>query len=323
MITHKCDCAVLLIAFNRPENTQKVLNEILKSNPRIVYVSVDGPRNNNLNDKVNCQEVRDIVERTLCNSLTKYKILFQEENLGCKMGVYSAINWFFENETEGIILEDDTLPNSSFFKFCEQMLIKYRENTRIGMVCGSNLIKETYNNKSSYFFSEQTPIWGWATWKRVWEKYDLNMSHWDQSISKFKSVPSILNYREKLWNSIFFKVLNNEIDTWDYQWTFSFWKNDFFSIIPSNNLIKNIGFGDNATHTNHKEPQYSINLIPTEMNFPILHPNDIDINNKFDRLVEKNVYKINFFTFLKTNYLHKKSFSIFFKYFNKSFFIKN
>lgn len=299
MITHKCDCAVLLIAFNRPENTQKVLNEILKSNPRIVYVSIDGPRNNNLNDKVNCQEVRDIVEKTLCNSLTKYKILFQEENLGCKMGVYSAISWFFKNETEGIILEDDTLPNSSFFKFCEQMLVMYRNNTSIGMVCGSNLIKETYSNKSSYFFSKQTPIWGWATWKRVWEKYDINMNHWDQSISKFKSVPSIFNYREKLWNSIFLKVLSNQIDTWDYQWTFSFWKNNLLSIVPKINLVKNIGFDENATHTKHDEPLFVKKSITTEIVFPLVHPSSIIINKKFDLLVERHIYNITLKCYIK------------------------
>jgi hypothetical protein len=173
------------------------------------------------------------------------KTLFRNENLGCRKAVSQAITWFFQNVDEGIILEDDCLPEKSFFSFCETMLIKFRGDQRIMHISGSNF-QISAIGEGSYYLSRLPHIWGWATWKRAWEKYDVNIADYDKSkrIEIFQDL-EINEY----WNCIFDKIKNGEIDTWDYQWTYSIFVNNSFSILPQNNLVKNIGFDSRGTHT--------------------------------------------------------------------------
>lgn len=293
------DVPILLIVFNRPDKTRKILDEILKTKPARLYIASDAPRVNNISDEVLCNEVKLIIDYILLNTSCKVFTLFRENNLGCKVAVSSAITWFFEHEDFGIILEDDTLPNKSFFEFCEEMLVKYYHNHSVGMICGSNLIANTFQCDESYFFSRYTPVWGWATWKRAWNLYDVTIAKWNESIlNDFKIAPR-QKYKKNYWNNVFRNAYYEKIDTWDYQWTFTCWENEMLAIIPSNNLIKNIGFDNTATHTVHSEPFFVKNAQPKELTFPLTHPLEINLNPRSENLIEKVVYDISFLSNVK------------------------
>lgn len=242
---------VLFIVFNRPDTTQEVFNVIRKVKPKKLFISADGARNSS--ELTLCDKTREIIKQVDwdCEVMT----LFQETNLGCKLGVSTAINWFFNNVDEGIILEDDCLPSKSFFTFCEYMLNKYRYDDEVMHIGGVNFLPEM---KESYYFSRYNCIWGWATWKRAWEKYDVNM----QNFPKFKEEKLINRiFSNKIiklyWMSLFSQAFKNKIDTWDYQWTFAVWNNNGISILPGVNLISNIGFDERATHTKSSESKLS------------------------------------------------------------------
>ena len=181
------------------------------------------------------------------------KTLFREKNLGCKIAVSSAITWFFENVEQGIILEDDCLPNQSFFVFCEQMLELYKDDQRIMHISGDNFDFGQKRGNADYYFSKLNHIWGWATWKRAWKHYDLEMPTLEEFIEN-NYIKDIFNDKEiaKKWINNFKKAKNGKVNTWDYQWTYTIWSKNGLAIIPSKNLVKNIGFGYGATHTKTK-----------------------------------------------------------------------
>ena len=185
-----------------------------------MFVAADGPRDNIAGEKEKCAKVRTIIEKIDWDC--DIKTLFRKKNLGCKKAVSSAIDWFFEHEEYGIILEDDCVPNESFFGFCEIMLNKYKDDERVGMVSGNNFLFNKNNlNNHSYYFSRYTHIWGWATWRRSWKKYDVSMSAWPE-YKKSGMLKNKFNNRisEYYWSDIFSKVYAGNIDTWDYQWMF-------------------------------------------------------------------------------------------------------
>lgn len=168
--------AVLFLVFNRPDTTRKVFEAIRAAKPQRLYVAADGPRMGSACEAGCCAEVRRIV--TDVDWLCDVKFLFREQNLGCKMGPYSGISWFFEHEEEGIIIEDDILPLPSFFPYCDELLERYRDDERVGLISGSNIIYKHYRIQDSYFFSQYSLIWGWASWRRAWQTYDIHMHQW-------------------------------------------------------------------------------------------------------------------------------------------------
>lgn len=235
---------ILFIIFNRPENTQKIFDQIKKIKPEYLYVHADGPRENSESDAELCKKTREIINQV--DWECELKTLFREENRGIKSGVKSAIDWFFDNEEQGIVLEDDTLPTESFFYFCENLLEKYKTDTRIMQICGTSLIPESKISgyEYDYFFSHQPPIWGWATWRRAWKLYNPEMNGWQEFKSKkqheyfFPSTKkSIVKNRVKLIDLVY----RNEIETWDMQWAFSVMQNNGLAINPIKNLVTNIG----------------------------------------------------------------------------------
>lgn len=241
---------VLFIVFNRPKQTIQVFAEIRKAKPPKLYIAADGPRFNKSDDLINCQRVRDLLSQIdwPCEVYRKYS----DHNQGCKNGVSSAINWFFESEEEGIILEDDCLPKQDFFLYCDSLLERYRDDERIGLISGMGLMDLEDENllwhQEDYVYSRYPLIWGWATWRRVWRDYDVSMKTWPENrrmISDYQSNEKIRKVNDLLLN----KVYKNEIDTWDYQVSYLLWSTGRLSIIPKINLISNIGFDDTATHT--------------------------------------------------------------------------
>jgi hypothetical protein len=229
---------ILFIVFNRPETTSQVFESIRAVRPKKLYIAADGPRDNRPEEVTLCNEVRQIVDRVdwPCELMT----LYSDKNRGCKLGVSSAIDWFFQNEAEGIILEDDVLPQTNFFLFCDEMLSRYRDDERVMMITGNNLLGANVVS-NEYYFSEFYSVWGWATWKRSWDTYDVTIKDWPN-----KQLISYLKHRfnGKLFQyyySGFNLIRDNKIDTWDHQWTYNCIFNSGYCIVPRANLIRNIG----------------------------------------------------------------------------------
>jgi len=263
---------VLYLVFNRIDTVKKTFPEIKKAKPKKLFVAADGPRNGSEKEKTD--EVRTYILENV-DWDCEVKTLFREKNQGCRLAVSSAIDWFFEDVESGIIIEDDCLPSQSFFRFCQELLEKYKDDKRIMQIGGTNVeIKSRL--KESYFFSGTFNAWGWATWRRAWKHYDVRMKKWKKyRLGKiFFSMPKVPFYiRLKSWR-LFNKTYHGEIDTWDYQWIFSCIINSAFSIVPKVNLITNLGFEKNATHTsNYKRDKKTI--LNFELDFPLVHNDKI------------------------------------------------
>ncbi len=245
---HPLKTPVLFLVFNRPDTTKQVFEEIRKAKPPRLYIASDGPRENKEGEKERVEAVRKYVLEHI-DWDCEVKTLFRDKNLGCGRAVSQAITWFFENEEMGIILEDDCLPSQSFFWFCEELLERYKDDERIGMISGFNYGYTNRLIKYSYYFSKYPMIWGWASWRDRWLNCDLNMNNLYE-VELTKQLLLIFDnkkYKEKM--NILKAVKENKIDTWDYQWSFNLYINNQLTIIPKNNYIINIGFGYNATHT--------------------------------------------------------------------------
>lgn len=270
---------VAFIVFNRPDTTQRVFAEIAKARPPKLLVVGDGPRVNRPGEADKVAAVRGIIDQVdwPCEVLTNYS----EINLGCKIRVSSGIDWVFEQVEEAIILEDDCLPDPTFFRYCEELLIRYRHDLRISMISGDNFQQGHSRTDSTYYFSRYNHIWGWASWRRAWMSYDRNMQSWP-AFRKAGWSEVILSGdgERKYWTEIFNSVHEGRIDTWDYQWLFASWMNRMVSIMPNKNLISNIGFGAGATHTTG--PSIYANMAISPVDYPMLHPTVVLTNKAAD-----------------------------------------
>lgn len=246
--SYQAKSAVLFVIFNRPDTTQRVFDQIRAAKPKRLYVAADAPRPDFPDDELLCAQARAVVSTIDWDC--ELKTLFKEENAGCKEGVSSAVTWFFGYEDEGIILEDDCLPANSFFKFCDTLLEKYRHDTRIRHITGCNPHTGKKWGNDTYYFSNMTHVWGWASWKRVWNDYDKNLNKYNNQEIK-KQLRNI--FEDPLvvqsWEKIFREVKAGKINAWGYQLDFANFFNNGLTIIPNDNLISNIGFGTNAVNT--------------------------------------------------------------------------
>src|ERR1700756_2048538 len=243
---------VLFLIFNRPEPTREVFEAIRAHQPSRLYVAADGPRPEKPGEWSLCAETRAVLKSIDWDC--KVQTLFRDQNLGCGTAVSEAINWFFDQEEEGIILEDDCLPDPSFFSFCEEMLDRYRDEPRVGSVSGNNFLPKALHIEQPYGFSKYVQIWGWATWRRFWNHYDFRLTgdwaEWDEIIRRANPVQNQANY----WLQIFKALQAGLIDTWDFQVMFSSWRHGYVHIFPSRNLVTNLGYDKDATHTNFESP---------------------------------------------------------------------
>lgn len=265
------DTPVLLVVFNRPEPTRRVFQAIRDAKPRKLYVAADGPRADRPQEADVCAEVRDIIQGV--DWECEVETLFREQNRGCKLGVSEAITWFFENEPQGIILEDDCVPVPSFFPYCERLLEKYADDTRIMHIAGTNHHPDfSRDPEYSYCFSLYGHMWGWASWRRAWDMYDVNVPTFPK-VKQQKYLQDAFGNKlaAKYFSQKIEATYNGEIDTWDYQWDFIRMTNAGLSIIPENNLVFNIGFGEDATHTHSANNEQARN-IPKDLDFPLRHP---------------------------------------------------
>lgn len=280
--------AVLFVVFNRVETTRRVFEAIRQAKPPRLYVAADGPRKNREGEAERVAQVRAIA--TAVDWPCELSILFQTENIGCQFGPKAGIDWFFENEEYGIILEDDCLPSQSFFWFCEEMLVKFRNDESVMAVTGINIFEEG-NFNGDYFYSNFALMWGWASWRRAWELYDIKISEWPQ-LKKQRWLKTIgiggMPF-EKKWEMIFDLTtkLGDSATWWDYQWIYCCWKNKGLTIAPRLNLIRNIGHTAEATHTVEDHPIFS-NLVPKELCWPLLPPKNIEPNKQVDNFINRH-----------------------------------
>lgn len=282
---------VLFLIFNRPEITYRVFKEIRKVKPARLFIAADGPRADHPEDAELCDETRQICDQVDWDC--EVKTLFRNENLGCQLAVSSSIDWFFNHESEGIILEDDCLPNQSFFRFCAELLDHYRDDERIMCISGDNFQQGREACRYSYYFSKHPHCWGWATWRRAWGKFDHDMSRWKE----FRENGG-LNYWsdgsetfKNYWTNIFDKTASNKNNSWAFRWTFSCWYHGGLTCLPSYNLVKNIGFSDTATHTKKSDIWYS-DLQLKELAFPLSHPQVKRRNINADKYTDRKVFGI-------------------------------
>jgi hypothetical protein len=275
---------VLLILFNRPEYTDQVFTVIREAQPRQFFIAADGPRSDHPDDPSLCAEARAVVEQV--NWECEIHTLYRDYNLGCKISVSSAITWFFEYVDAGIILEDDCLPAIEFFPFCETLLKKYHGDDRIGMISGNNFGFDLYDKTLSYSFSRHGHIWGWATWKRCWDKLDINSNYLNATnIALIKTnISENSSFVEAWWQGVD-AVLHQNLDTWDSQWGVARYSNNYLTIRPKVNLVANIGFGGDATHTTGTSK--NVFTVTGNLEFPLVHPNIVVPDRIADAMLEK------------------------------------
>ncbi|MEI7848051.1 MAG: hypothetical protein WCK35_19785 [Chloroflexota bacterium] len=292
--TIKQDCPpILFLIFNRPDVTYKVFERIREARPRQLYIAADGPRLNVPTDIEDCELARQVVK--LVNWDCEVQTLFRERNLGCKLGVRSAIDWFFEQVEAGIILEDDCLPSPDFFSYCAELLERHKDHTQILSINGFNFGYHA-DGPFSYSFTHYFNMWGWATWRRCARQIDYQMEEWGLVNKNWFLLRVLRSWFFdfdwkwiKHWRTIFDELAKNSIDTWDYYWVYSGLKTGMFSIVPHRNLIKNIGFNNDATHTRdagHPVAQLEADAIE----IPIVHPIQVRRNRFYEEEYIKKIW---------------------------------
>ena len=279
--TDQLETPVAMLVFRRPKQTARVLEAVRQARPRTLLVAADAPRLGRPAEAHACAETRALFDRIDwdCRVLTR----FPEQNLGVGHGVSSGISWVFEQVPEAIILEDDCVPDPTFFRYCAELLERYREDPRVMQISGTTYRARSLRTRSSYVFSKYPACWGWATWRRAWQHFDLGVSEW----ARLQHTPwlnQIFGQREvaAAWAKEFDHALHGHIHTWDFQWAFACWLQEGLSISPRHNLVTNIGHGHDASHTfQHDDPMLHV---PTRsMRFPMHHPPRVEANRRLDR----------------------------------------
>ncbi|MDZ8108096.1 MAG: glycosyltransferase family 2 protein [Nostoc sp. DedQUE12a] len=282
---------VAFIIFKRPDTTEKVFEAIRQAKPQKLFVIADGPRTNRPGEVEKCEATRAIIKRVDwdCELITNYSDI----NLGCSKRISSGINWVFEQVEEAIILEDDCVPNPTFFPFCEELLDKYRYDSRVASISGQNVQFGRKRTNYSYYFSRYNHCWGWATWRRAWQDFDIYMKKWPEIqtggfLNDILLDPKAVDY----WNRKLQWVYENPLGTvWSYQWTFASWIQNRLGIISNLNLISNIGFNPDSTNINFNQKSPHDN-IPTEaLEFPLKHPPFVFRDIQADNFTQSTLFQ--------------------------------
>lgn len=280
---------VVFIIFNRPDTTRRVFDAIRRFRPDRLLVIADGPRAGRAGEAERCAATRKIIAEGV-DWPCQVERCWSDINLGCKARISSGLTWAFSRAEAAIVLEDDCLPDPSFFLFCETLLAYYADDERVGSIGGCNFLGERRPAVDSYRFSRFSHIWGWATWARAWKHYDVTMKEWGALRSADWLLGECASRREAdFWRSMFDAVASGRLDTWDFQWVFSSWANRMSSVVPAVNLISNIGFGADATHTTGASPLADRKTFAIETD--LRHPSIMAIDHVADRVVSAQQYR--------------------------------
>ncbi|WP_197505356.1 methyltransferase type 11 [Mycobacterium sp. 852002-51613_SCH5001154] len=272
---------IIFVIFNRPDCTRQVFETIRAARPSKLLVIADGPRVNRPGEPEKCEAARAVIEEVdwECEVQRNYS----ETNLGCRLRVSSGLTWAFGLVEKAIIIEDDCIPSASFFPYCTELLDRYESDERIMMITGDNHLFGRAETADSYYFSRYPHLWGWATWRRAWAKYDINMTYWPE-IKERKLFDQYSAKRSErfFWESVIQCAYDGNVDTWDFQWVYSIWVNSGLCITPARNLVRNIGYHSEATHT-VKDAVYS-SLRAEEIELPLTHPATVLASSDKDEL---------------------------------------
>lgn len=282
---YKCKSPVVMIVFNRPDTAGAVFEYVRKAEPPKLFIIADGARPQKNGEAEKVAQTRKIIEKVdwQCEVFTN----FSDENMGCKKRISSGLDWVFNQVERAIILEDDCKPAESFFRFCDELLELYKDDERIMMISGDEQSGSKELAETSYYFTKHIHIWGWATWARAWKKNDITMKNWPE-IKKSGALSQLFKHRRYnfYWCHYFGILAENRVNSWAGPWVYSVWKESGLSIAPKTNLITNIGFGENATHTNRKSIYAGMQT--EEMEFPLVHPKYVLADAKKDELEMKH-----------------------------------
>lgn len=274
---------VVFIIFNRPDLTQRVFDEISQARPKKLFIIADGPREGRADDVDKCRATRAVVDQLSwdCEVFRNYS----EENLGCRKRISSGLDWVFSLTERAIIVEDDCLPDQTFFQYCTELLEVYKDDQRIGSINGSNMTHGRVTVEDSYYFSRYPFIWGWATWRRVWDNYDVTISNWP-SLRETDWLNTVA-YPEEFahWINAFNQIHDKGLNAWGYQFVFLMWLQRQVSIQPGTNLISNLGFRSDATHTAGTSDVADLPREP--LTFPLKHPKPLVLNSEADKIYTK------------------------------------
>ncbi len=279
---YRCNTPILLLLFNRPKHTEAVLHRLRMVKPTKLFVHCDGARASVAGEEEKVADVRAKLGKI--DWPCEVKTFFREQNAGLRLGVSGALNWFFEAVDQGIILEDDCLPDVSFFPFCEAMLERYANEEQVMHIGGSNVAERlTKTLPSSYFFSQFSFVWGWASWRRAWAKMSLDLDGYDHFIqeNRIKSLTPAPMAQAYLLEK-FRATKARENNSWAYAWAYSVLNNNGLSIVPRLNLVQNTGIGEaEATHTKRSDNQ--ANIRASTLAFPLVHPTLIERPKGLDK----------------------------------------
>jgi hypothetical protein len=280
---------VLFLIFNRPDTTARVFEAIRAAQPARLYVAADGPRCDRPGEAERCEQARRIA--TTVDWPCEVETRFHEANLGCREAVSSAIDWFFASEEEGIILEDDCVPASDFFPFCRELLERFRDDERVMAVCGSSYAQTGVGYRASYYFSYYADMWGWATWRRAWRFYDRDLSRWPAFKARggLQALSNGRSWHEAYWTTGFDATHTRRLETWDLQWVFAVIENGGLACYPVHNLVTNIGFRSDATHTvfgHDQDLPLAADRAHQALAFPLVHPRELTRSALLERQIE-------------------------------------
>lgn len=277
---------IVYMIFNRPRHTRETFEVIRLQQPSKLFIIADGPRPNHPTDSERCKEVRLIVEQIDWPCEVKHN--YSDLNLGCKQRVISGLDWVFLQVENAIILEDDCLPHPDFFDYCQELLERYNDDDRVMAVTGNNFQAGRRRGAAAYYFSKYNHVWGWATWRRAWQKNDPSLAFWPEwkkTTAWVQHTPDKIERR--YWSEIFERMYRSEIDTWDYPWTASVFYHGGLTATPNVNLVTNIGFGPDGTHTVANEDQDGL---PSHSLGPLIHMSKVVQDRKADRYVFDHIF---------------------------------
>lgn len=290
------DTAVLFIIFNRTDTALQVFETIRQARPKRLYFFADAPRAHVQGETEKCNQAKAIVSKV--DWPCEVQTFFLTQNIGPRLAIGKAITWFFEHEEEGIILEHDCMPSQSFFTFCETLLAHYRNDERVMHISGDNFQYGIQRGDASYYFSLYNHIWGFATWRRAWKHYDVEMKRYPAFKNEGKLRKLFNNKRAyNYWANILQLTYEQKLQTWDYQWTLAMWDRGALAILPQYNMVSNIGFGDEALNTKNADSKFA--NIPRHEITNIIHPSVISANIEADNYAINRIFNPTMFTLAK------------------------
>jgi hypothetical protein len=278
---------VALLFYRRPELLQRVFEQVAQAQPRQLLLIADGPRDPS-EDAV-CAQTRAVVEHI--DWPCEVQRLYADRNMGLRTRVSSGLDWVFSRVDRAIIIEDDCLPHQSFFPFASELLERYQDDERVFGVAGANHQFGRRRSAHSYYFSAYPGIWGWATWRRAWQHYDVNMTGWRAHVDKVLAATCATDRERRYWRWVFESVEQGVFDTWDYQFTLAMWQQHGLFAIPEVNLVSNVGFGTQGTHTRNKRSRLA--NVPALRLGDVDHPPNVFRNQLADLHTSRHVFHVN------------------------------